>query len=182
MLGIVRLLTDKNYRKKIVGQVTDPVVQMFWLKEFASYNDKMATETIAPILNKVGQFTASPVIRNIVGQPKSKIDFPKSDEWAKDLTGWSFNRQNWRSQLRITRFYDNYQIAVSGHEPSLYPWEEEEKTSISMLMNFKTLPQNHLRLSYRRPENIAYRWLWLINTLLKWTNRLETQYSVMLVP
>lgn len=77
MLGIVRMLTDKNYRKKIVGEVSDPVVQMFWLKEFASYNDKMATETIAPILNKVGQFTASPIIRNIVGQPQSKIDFAK---------------------------------------------------------------------------------------------------------
>jgi len=77
MLGIVRMLTDKNYRKKIVGQVSDPVVQMFWLKEFASYNDKMETETIAPILNKVGQFTASPIIRNIVGQPHSKIDFAK---------------------------------------------------------------------------------------------------------
>lgn len=75
MLGIVRMLTDKTYRNKVVSQVTDPVVQMFWLKEFSSYNDKMATETVAPILNKVGQFTASPIIRNIVGQPKSTIDF-----------------------------------------------------------------------------------------------------------
>jgi hypothetical protein len=75
MLGIVRLLTDKGYRKRIVEQVTDPVVQMFWLKEFSSYNDKMATETVAPILNKVGQFTASAIIRNIVGQQKSSIDF-----------------------------------------------------------------------------------------------------------
>ncbi len=77
MLGIVRMLTDRNYRKKVVSQVTNPVVQMFWLKEFASYNDKMATETIAPILNKVGQFTSSAVIRNIVGQVKSNIDFAK---------------------------------------------------------------------------------------------------------
>ena len=75
MLGIVRMLTDRAYRNKVVSQVTDPVVQMFWLKEFSSYNDKMATETVAPILNKVGQFTASPIIRNIVGQPKSTIDF-----------------------------------------------------------------------------------------------------------
>lgn len=75
MLGIVRMLTDKNYRKKIVEQISDPVVQMFWLKEFSTYNDKMATETVAPILNKVGQFTASPIIRNIVGQVESKIDF-----------------------------------------------------------------------------------------------------------
>lgn len=75
MLGIVRMLTDKTYRNKVVSQVTDPVVQMFWLKEFSTYNDKMATETVAPILNKVGQFTASPVIRNMVGQPVSSIDF-----------------------------------------------------------------------------------------------------------
>ena len=77
MLGIVRMLTDKNYRKKIVSQVSNPVVEMFWLKEFASYNDKMATETIAPILNKVGQFTSSAIIRNIVGQTKSNIDFAR---------------------------------------------------------------------------------------------------------
>ena len=75
MLGIVRMLTDKPYRNKVVSQITDPVVQMFWLKEFSTYNDKMATETVAPILNKVGQFTASPVIRNMVGQPVSSIDF-----------------------------------------------------------------------------------------------------------
>src|SRR5664279_5813672 len=85
MLGIVRMLTDKNYRKRIVEQVTDPVVQMFWLKEFSSYNDKMATETVAPILNKVGQFTASPIIRNIVGQPKSTIDFAEIMNTGKIL-------------------------------------------------------------------------------------------------
>ena len=85
MLGIVRMLTDRTYRNKIVSQVTDPVVQMFWLKEFSSYNDKMATETVAPILNKVGQFTASPIIRNIVGQPKSSIDFSEIMNTGKIL-------------------------------------------------------------------------------------------------
>ncbi len=85
MLGIVRMLTDKNYRKRIVGEVTDPVVQMFWLKEFSTYNDKMATETVAPILNKVGQFTASPIIRNIVGQPKSSVDFAEIMNTGKIL-------------------------------------------------------------------------------------------------
>jgi len=85
MLGIVRMLTDRAYRNKIVSQVSDPVVQMFWLKEFSSYNDKMATETVAPILNKVGQFTASPIIRNIVGQPKSSIDFSEVMNTGKIL-------------------------------------------------------------------------------------------------
>ena len=85
MLGIVRMLTDKNYRKTVVSQVTDPVVQMFWLKEFSTYNDKMATETVAPILNKVGQFTASETIRNIVGQPKSTVNFSEIMDTGKIL-------------------------------------------------------------------------------------------------
>ena len=36
--------------------------------------DKFKVEAIAPIQNKVGQFLSSPIIRNIVGQPKSTID------------------------------------------------------------------------------------------------------------
>ncbi len=75
MLGVVRMLTDKEYRKEVVSRVEDPVVKSFWLKEFTTYNDRFATEAVAPILNKVGQFTASPIIRNIVGQVKSTVDF-----------------------------------------------------------------------------------------------------------
>lgn len=75
VLGIVRMLTDKDFRKKVVAQIKDPVVKKFWTVEFASYNDKFASEAVAPILNKVGQFTASSLIRNIIGQPKSSFNF-----------------------------------------------------------------------------------------------------------
>ncbi|HOZ36642.1 MAG TPA: type IV secretion system DNA-binding domain-containing protein [bacterium] len=74
LLGIMRLLTDKDYRKKIVGKVKDPVVKAFWVEEYANYNERFRTEAIAPIQNKVGQFLSSSVIRNIVGQSKSTID------------------------------------------------------------------------------------------------------------
>lgn len=74
LLGIVRVLTDKTYRKKIVDNIQDPVVKKFWTTEFASYNEKFATEAIAPILNKVGQFVANSLIRNVVGQPKSSFN------------------------------------------------------------------------------------------------------------
>jgi hypothetical protein len=49
------------------------VVQNFWLIEFASWNDKFAAEAVAPVLNKVGAFTANPLVRNIIGQPKSSF-------------------------------------------------------------------------------------------------------------
>ncbi|MBU2235765.1 type IV secretion system DNA-binding domain-containing protein [Patescibacteria group bacterium] len=74
LLGITRLLVDKTYRKKIVSNLTDPIVKAFWIDEYANYNERFRTEAISPIQNKVGQFLSSAIIRNIVGQPKSTID------------------------------------------------------------------------------------------------------------
>jgi len=74
LLGVNRMLADNNFRKAIVERVTDPVVKSFWEKEFSRYNDRFATEAIAPIQNKVGQFISNPLIRNIIGQKTTKID------------------------------------------------------------------------------------------------------------
>lgn len=74
MLGIMRMLADKNYRKKVVDTIQDPVVKAFWINEFANYNERFRSEAISPIQNKVGQFLSSSIIRNIVAQPKSTID------------------------------------------------------------------------------------------------------------
>lgn len=74
MLGITRLLAEKDYRKKVVEQIQDPVVKSFWVNEFANYNERFRSEAISPIQNKVGQFLSSSIIRNIVAQPKSTID------------------------------------------------------------------------------------------------------------
>ncbi|HSX57745.1 MAG TPA: type IV secretion system DNA-binding domain-containing protein [Candidatus Saccharimonadales bacterium] len=75
LLSITRLLVDKGYRRYIVGLIKDPQMKDFWLTEFAKLeqNDRLITEAIAPIQNKVGQFLNSELIRNIVGQPKSTI-------------------------------------------------------------------------------------------------------------
>lgn len=73
LLGINRMLSDQEFRNRIIGNVTDPVVRQFWLKEFASYNEKYAQEAVAPIQNKIGQFLSASVIRNMVAQVKSTI-------------------------------------------------------------------------------------------------------------
>ena len=74
ILGILRMLSDKEYRKKVVEQIQDPVVKAFWTTEFANYNERFRTEPISPIQNKVGQLLSSSIIRNIVAQPKSTIN------------------------------------------------------------------------------------------------------------
>lgn len=85
MLDITRMLTDKKFRKETLGYCTDTVVQQFWNVEFASWNDKFATEAVAPVLNKVGAFTANPIIRNIIGQPRSTFNIRQIMDEGKIL-------------------------------------------------------------------------------------------------
>ncbi len=76
LLGITRLLSDKNYRKYITYKVKDPILADFWDNEYTEFQQsRIATEAVAPIQNKVGRFLASSTIRNILGQAHSTIDF-----------------------------------------------------------------------------------------------------------
>ena len=85
MLDISRMLTDKEFRKETLNYCQDVTVLQFWKQEFGSWGDKQVTESVAPILNKVGAFTANPIIRNIIGQPKSSFDVRKIMDEGKIL-------------------------------------------------------------------------------------------------
>jgi hypothetical protein len=74
LLGIQRMLSDERYRDWVVRQVQDPLVRAFWVREFAEYDSRFMHEAIAPIQNKVGQLVMSPLLRNILGQVKSRIN------------------------------------------------------------------------------------------------------------
>ena len=85
LLDISRLLTDKDFRKETLEYCKDVTVLQFWKHEFGQWNDKQVNESIAPVLNKVGAFTANPIIRNIIGQPKSSFDIRKIMDEGKIL-------------------------------------------------------------------------------------------------
>jgi hypothetical protein len=74
LLGVNRLLVDKEFRKRVISKVTDPVVKAFWVNEYTRYHQTFQVEAIAPIQNKVGQFLSASIIRNIVAQVKSTIN------------------------------------------------------------------------------------------------------------
>src|SRR3989338_1172076 len=75
MLGINKMLVDKEYRNKVIANISDPSVKTYWTKEYAGYTERFAAEAIPAIQNKIGQFTSNPLIRNIIGQEKSSFDF-----------------------------------------------------------------------------------------------------------
>ena len=111
LLGINRIFADKNYRKEVVSKVSDPVVKAFWTEEFAKYTDKFATEATAAIQNKVGQFVSNPLIRNIIGQPKSAFDIREIMDKKKilimNLSKGRIGEENSRliGQMLITKIY-----------------------------------------------------------------------------
>ncbi len=85
LLDLPWLLVDKEFRKRILEHVTNPQVKQFWLTEFDRYSPWFRAETLVPIQNKVGQFLATPLMRNIMGQAKSAIDFRKVMDEGKIL-------------------------------------------------------------------------------------------------
>lgn len=74
MLGINKMLAEKEYRNKVIANITDSSVKNYWVKEYAGYTERFAAEAIPAIQNKIGQFTSNPLIRNIIGQGKSSFD------------------------------------------------------------------------------------------------------------
>lgn len=80
LVSIPLILTHESYRKKIISKLDDPLLVQFWTQEFDKMAPNMVSEAVNPILNKVGQFLSSPILRNILGQPKN----PFSMRWVMD--------------------------------------------------------------------------------------------------
>lgn len=77
VLGIPRMLSDTTFRQRVIKQIKDPVVKGFWTNEFSTSAEQYSREAVVPILNKVGQFIANPVVRNMIGQKKNSLNFEK---------------------------------------------------------------------------------------------------------
>jgi len=74
LLLLYRFLTNETLREKTLVLVQDPIVKMFWEDEFANYSRSLKAEATAPVLNKLGAFVSNPILRNIIGQVRTRID------------------------------------------------------------------------------------------------------------
>lgn len=77
MRDIVRLFVDNDFRKQVVGNISDPQTLHFWVKEFAAMNYKTAADGVAPIANKIGAFLAHPHIRKAICEPQIPLRMRK---------------------------------------------------------------------------------------------------------
>lgn len=74
LLHVPQILTNKPFRKQQLRNSSYPT---FWLNEFEKWSDKQQQEYTASVLNKVGQFAADPVIRDLMGQ-RACFNFQKA--------------------------------------------------------------------------------------------------------
>lgn len=74
MRGMILMLTDRNYRQKVIEYIQDDMVKRFFAIEFADWSERFDTDAIMPLTNKLGQFLSNPMLRNIFGQTENKID------------------------------------------------------------------------------------------------------------
>lgn len=137
LLSVNKMLSDKNFRQKVVDNLTDTSVKSFWVDEFAKYTDRFAAEATPAIQNKIGQFTSNPLIRNIIGQPKSSFDLRKiMDEKKILIVNLSKGRigesnANLLGSMIITKLYlaalsraDNDKDSLE-HLPNFYLYVDE---------------------------------------------------------
>lgn len=74
LLLLPRLLGDRETRARVLAHVQDPLVRGYFLDEYERYDPRWRAEAAAPVLNKVGQFLASPLVRNVVGQAEPGLN------------------------------------------------------------------------------------------------------------
>ncbi|MCW3111478.1 MAG: ATP-binding protein [Segetibacter sp.] len=68
LVDIQPLLTDYNFRRRVLSYCNDEYLLSFWHNEFDKYPPALKAEAISPILNKTGLFTAITQLRNVIGQ------------------------------------------------------------------------------------------------------------------
>jgi hypothetical protein len=74
LLDIQPLLTNPLFRGNILNCIHSSHLLTFWRNEFEKYSPSLKAESTAPILNKMGLFQASILLRNTVGHKTSSFN------------------------------------------------------------------------------------------------------------
>ncbi len=85
LFTLQRLLTDKDYQKKIASTLKDPVLKQFWDKEFALLGDMQLSSVTAPLTQRLGNFITTKMSRHILLQEKSTISISRIMDEGKIL-------------------------------------------------------------------------------------------------
>ncbi len=76
LMEVVRVLTNPDFRHYLLLKCNDPLVKEFWIKEAEKAGGDFSLANMAPYINsKLSPFLSNELIKYIVGQSHSTIDF-----------------------------------------------------------------------------------------------------------
>jgi hypothetical protein len=85
LFDTIQFLRDDTFRANMLAQVTDPTVRDFWDYEYNRRSDTERRQRAQPLMNRLlTLFTGHSLVRNILGQPRTTINFRKAIE-AKQI-------------------------------------------------------------------------------------------------
>jgi hypothetical protein len=71
---VVALLTNAGFRRRVLGQVSDPLVLAPWAAWFDGLSEAERTQVVAPVLNKLRVMVSRPAIRRLLGGATPRFD------------------------------------------------------------------------------------------------------------
>lgn len=140
LLSVNRMFGEKEFRRHIVSQLTDPVVKGFWENEFAKYPEQYMREAVGAIQNKVGQFSGNPLIRNVIGQTNTSFNMRRIMDEQKiliiNLAKGKIGEENSRllGAMIVTKLY----LAAMSRVDILEPERKDFYLYVDEFQNFAT--------------------------------------------
>lgn len=73
LLWLPALLTDDDFRMRIISQLSDRIALLPFWEQFNALKESERRQQVDPVLNKVRQFLLRPSLRNVLGQTRPKF-------------------------------------------------------------------------------------------------------------
>jgi DNA helicase HerA-like ATPase len=157
LLDVLKILSDKNFRREVLPYIENDRVKEFWIKEFDKYPERFRAEAISPIQNKIGAFLSHPLLHKILTKPVKPLSLRRIMDEGKillvNLAKGSIGEDtsNLLGSLLISRF-DLAALSRSGipeeerRDYTLYLDEFHNFTTQSLILMLSELRKYRLSL------------------------------------
>jgi ABC-type uncharacterized transport system YnjBCD ATPase subunit len=85
LLDLQRVFVDRTFRNQLIEKVTDPLTKQFWRMAKEVTGDHALANWGPYVTSKFQQFTSNELLRTMIGQPRSTIDFRDAMDRSKVL-------------------------------------------------------------------------------------------------
>lgn len=82
---ILRILSDKYFREKVVSHLDNKQIRDFWHTEYDRYSERFKVEAISPIQNKVGAFLSNALLQKILTAPQKPLNLRRAMDEGRIL-------------------------------------------------------------------------------------------------